>query len=41
VISTPILEIMRAEGYTTLFQALLSDEEIKYVGYSFVDDHGN
>jgi hypothetical protein len=37
VISTQMLEIMQ-EGFTTYFQVLISGKDIKYVGYSFVDD---
>jgi hypothetical protein len=37
VISTQLLEIMQ-EGFTTYFQALISGKDIKYVGYSFVND---
>jgi len=38
VVSTPMLEVMREEGFCTVFKALISEEEIKFVGYAFVDD---
>ena len=38
VVSTPFLEVMQKEGFTTVFKALISDEQIQYVGYAFVDD---
>ena len=38
VISTPVLEVMRKEGCYTVFKALVSDDEIKFVGFAFVDD---
>jgi len=38
VVSTPMLEIMREEGFCTVFKALISNKEIQFVGYAFVDD---
>jgi hypothetical protein len=38
VISTPMLEIMRKRGHCTHFKALISKDEIKIVGFAFVDD---
>ena len=38
VISTPILEIMRKRGQCTVFKAFISGEELKIVGFAFVDD---
>jgi len=37
-VSTPMLEVMRDEGFCTVFKALISEEEIKFVGYAFVDN---
>ena len=38
VISTPMLEIMRKHGHCTIFKALISGDELKIVGFAFVDD---
>jgi hypothetical protein len=38
VISTPMLEIMKKRGNCTVFKAFLSGEELKIVGFAFVDD---
>ena len=38
VVSSPILQIMRAKGYGTFFKASISGSEIRLVGYAFVDD---
>jgi hypothetical protein len=38
VISSPILEIMRKRGQCTDFKAFISGEELKIVGFAFVDD---
>ena len=38
VVSMPLLDLMRAEGYGTVFQMPLSGESIHLVGYAFVDD---
>jgi hypothetical protein len=38
VISTPMLEIMKKRGHCTVFKALISGEELKIVGFAFVDD---
>jgi hypothetical protein len=38
VISTPILEIMRDAGFGSFFKASISGEQIRIVGYAFVDD---
>jgi hypothetical protein len=38
VISTPVLEAMWKEGCMTVFKALISEDEIKFVGFAFVDD---
>lgn len=36
--STPLLDMMRAEGDVAMFKAVLTGEEISFVGYSFVHD---
>ena len=38
VVSTPVLKVMRSEGYGTFFRACISGDTIRFVGYSFVDD---
>jgi len=38
VVSKPMLEVMQEEGFCTIFEALISDEEIRFVGYTLVDD---
>jgi hypothetical protein len=38
VVSTPVLKVMRTEGFGTYFVACLTGESIRFVGYSFVDD---
>jgi hypothetical protein len=38
VISSPILEIMHKRGQCTDFKAFISGEELKIVGFAFVDD---
>jgi hypothetical protein len=38
VISTPVLKVMRSEGFGTFFRACISGETIRFVGYSFIDD---
>ena len=38
VISTPMLDIMRKRGHCTIFKALISGDELKIVGFAFVDD---
>jgi len=38
VISTPMLEIMKKRGKCTVFKAFISGEELKIVGFAFVDD---
>jgi hypothetical protein len=38
VVSTPLLQVMREQGHTTCFKALLSKDEVMYVGYAFVED---
>jgi hypothetical protein len=38
VISMLVLEVMQKEGCYMAFKALLSDDEIKFVGFAFVND---
>ena len=38
LVSTPILNLLRAEGYGAFFKAALSGTEIHFVGYGFVDN---
>ena len=38
VVSTPVLKVMRKEGHGTYFKACITGSEIRFVGYSFVDD---
>jgi hypothetical protein len=38
VVSTPVLKVMRTEGFGTYFQACISGEAIRFIGYSFVDN---
>lgn len=38
IISTLAMEILYQEGYCTVFKACISGEEVKFVGYVFVDD---
>jgi len=38
VVSTPILNLLRQEGYSTTFKASISGNKIHFVGYLFVDD---
>jgi len=38
LVSTPVLNMLRAEGFAAYFKAVLDGEELSFVGYSFVDD---
>jgi len=38
VISTPILDLLWQEGYGAAFKAVMSSDQIQFIGYSFVDD---
>jgi hypothetical protein len=38
VVSTPVLKVMRNEGFGTFFRACITGNTIRFVGYSFVDD---
>jgi len=38
VVSTPILNLLRQEGYGVAFKAAISSDQIQFVRYSFVDN---
>lgn len=38
VVSTPVLKVMKTEGFGTYFKACLCSDEIRFMGYSFMDD---
>ena len=38
IISTPVLNMMREEGFDAFFKASISGDELGFVGYAFVDD---
>jgi hypothetical protein len=38
VVSSPVLQILREEGYGDFFKAAISGKQIRLVGYAFVDD---
>ena len=38
VVSTPVLNMLRAEGYGAFFKSSISGQELSFVGYAFVDD---
>ena len=38
VVSTPVLQLLHAEGYGAFFRASISGTELSFVGYAFVDD---
>jgi len=38
VVSTPVLNMLRAEGHGAFFKAAISGDDISFVGYAFVDD---
>ena len=38
VVSSPLLDILREDGYGTFFETAISDKQIRIVGYAFVDD---
>ena len=37
VVSTPVLKVMRQEGFGTFFRACITGNTIRFVGYSFVN----
>jgi hypothetical protein len=38
VVSTPVLKVMKSEGFGTFFRACISGDHIRFVGYLFIDD---
>ena len=38
VVSSPILHILKEDGFGTFFQTAISQQQIRIVGYAFVDD---
>ena len=38
IVSSPVLKMLWEEGHGAYFQALISGEELRFVGYAFVDD---
>ena len=38
IISSPVLEVLRSEGYGTFFKTAITGKDLKFVGFSFVDD---
>ena len=38
LVSTPVLNMLRAEGCGAYFQTAITGDEIRFVGYAFVDD---
>lgn len=38
LVSTPILNMIREEGYGVAFKLVISGEEVRFAGYAFVDD---
>jgi hypothetical protein len=38
LVSTPVLDLLQAVGYGAFFKAVISGQEIHFVGYGFVDD---
>ena len=38
VVSTPVLNMLRKQGYGATFKCCISGEELRLVGYAFVDD---
>jgi hypothetical protein len=38
VVSSPLLWIMKEEGFGTFFKTSLSGQDVRIVGYTFVDD---
>ena len=38
IISTPVLNMMREEGFGAFLKASISGDEVSFVGYAFVDD---
>ena len=38
VVSSPVLDMLRSEGFGTFFKTSITGEDVRFVGYSFVDD---
>lgn len=38
IVSSPVLDVLWAKGYDTLFKTAISNDIVQYVGFSFVDD---
>jgi hypothetical protein len=38
LVSTPVLNLMRTEGYGFAFRCVLTNKQLAFVGYAFVDD---
>jgi hypothetical protein len=38
VVSSPVLQLLKKEGYGAFFKAAISGNAIRLVGYAFVDD---
>ena len=38
IISSPVLDMLRKAGFGTFFKTSVTGEDVKFVGYSFVDD---
>ena len=38
VVSTPVLEMMRSQGHGAVFRLAISPQDVKLVGFAFVDD---
>ena len=38
IVSSPVLKMLWEEGHGAYFQALISGEELRFMGYTFVDD---
>jgi hypothetical protein len=38
VVSTPVLKMMKDEGFGCMYKTIIEGKELHFVGYSFVDD---
>jgi hypothetical protein len=38
VVNTPVLKIMKDEGFGFMYKAIIEGKQLHFVGYSFVDD---
>ena len=41
IVSTPVLQLLRREGFNVFFKFAISDESISFVAYAYVDDADN